>query len=113
MPRRYYICDNKDCSHTFDITQKYEEQTLTKCPECKCETLYQDLSGMYFSVAKEPTTVGHLADRNTKKMGKYELESKIAADGIDKQVEKREKRNKLNKIRSMTQEQKTKYIYEG
>lgn len=111
--QRYYICDKEECGYTFDLPQKTDEKRLKKCPKCKKMSLYQDLSGAYFAITKEPTTVGHLADRNTKKMGKYELESKRMKDGLDEQVQKREKRQKLKKLSSFTKEQKIKYIQDG
>jgi putative FmdB family regulatory protein len=111
MPRRYYICDN--CEHTFDVTQKFEDKTLKKCPKCKKLKLYQDLTGMYTFVVQEPKTVGQLADRNTKKMGKYELENRMLKDGIPEQIEKREKKEKVQKLAKMTPEQKTRYVMEG
>lgn len=112
MPvRRYYICDS--CDHRFDIKQEFNEDTLKQCPECKQNELYQDLSGQYSFIIGEPTTVGQLADRNTKKMGRYELEDRMKADGIPERIEKRKKVEKVRKINSMTPEQKTRYIYEG
>lgn len=112
MPvRRYYICDN--CDHTFDISQGFNDEKLKKCPECNENSLYQDLSGQYSFVIGEPKTVGQLAERNTKKMGRYELEAKMVADGIPERIEKRKKIEKINKISKMTPDQKRKYIYEG
>lgn len=111
MPVRYYICDN--CDHQFNVTQKFEDKTLKKCPQCKKLKLYQDLTGMYAFVVKEPTTIGQLADRNTKKMGKYELENKMKEDGIPEAIRAREKRQKINKLSKMNEKQKAKYIMEG
>ncbi|PRZ18204.1 FmdB family zinc ribbon protein [Nesterenkonia sandarakina] len=33
MPTYAYAC--KDCSHAFDIVQKFSEDSLTVCPECQ------------------------------------------------------------------------------
>ncbi|EXF24189.1 FmdB family transcriptional regulator [Nesterenkonia sp. AN1] len=33
MPTYAYAC--KDCSHAFDIAQKFSEDSLTVCPECQ------------------------------------------------------------------------------
>jgi putative FmdB family regulatory protein len=71
---RYYICDA--CDHHFELLQDRDEPLKQKCPKCKKNKLYQDLTGQHSFVYQEPKTVGHLADRNTAKMGKYELETK-------------------------------------
>ncbi len=70
---RYYICDS--CDHHFEISQERDESLKKKCPACKRNTLYQDLTGQYAMIYQEPKTVGHLAERNTERAGKYELES--------------------------------------
>ena len=67
MPRRYYICD--DCNYNFDITQRFEDPILKECPKCKGK-VYQDLVGIHTSVISEPKTIGQLAERNSKKLGK-------------------------------------------
>lgn len=114
MPvRRYYICDNDKCNHSFDVSQAYNDDRLKKCPKCKGHSLYQDLTGMHVSVIREATTIGQLAEKNTKKMGRYELEHKMEKDGLNEQAKNREKRKKLNKLSVMTKEQKVKYINEG
>ncbi|MCH8561598.1 FmdB family transcriptional regulator [Nesterenkonia sp. LB17] len=33
MPTYAYAC--KDCSHAFDIAQKFSDDSLTVCPECQ------------------------------------------------------------------------------
>lgn len=73
MVNRYYICDN--CEHSFMIQQAMHESLKKKCPQCGKRSLYQDLTGQHVFIPGEPKTVGQLAERNTKKMGKYALES--------------------------------------
>lgn len=74
MISRYYICDV--CDYHFMISQDRDAPLKKKCPECKKNKLYQDLTGQHTMVYQEPKTLGHLADRKTERMGKYELESK-------------------------------------
>jgi hypothetical protein len=62
-------------------------------------------------VRREATTIGQLSDRNTKKMGKYELEAKQQTDNIKQ--EKSDKQKLHKKINSMSDTQKRKWIMEG
>lgn len=71
MVNRYYICDS--CEHSFVVKQEMHAPLKKKCPKCGKRSLYQDLSGQHFFVAGEPT-VGKIADRNAKKMGKEAIE---------------------------------------
>ncbi len=70
---RYYICDS--CDYHFVISQDRDESLKKKCPECGKSKLYQDLTGQHTFIYQEPQTVGHLAERNTERAGKYELEA--------------------------------------
>lgn len=70
---RYYICDN--CDHSFVVKQEMNENLKKRCPNCKKHKLYQDLTGQHVNVIGEPTSLQQLADRNTKEMGKYQLET--------------------------------------
>lgn len=74
MVTRYYICDN--CDHYFSIQQPMHDSLKKKCPECGKYKLYQDLTGQHGYVYQEPNTIGHQADRNTSKLGKYERDTK-------------------------------------
>ena len=85
MVTRYYICDH--CGYSFEIQQNMHDRLKRKCPSCKSVSLYQDLSGQHTFVYQDPKTLGHLADRNTERSGKYELEAK------------REDHAKVNKIK--------------
>lgn len=133
MVTRGYICD--DCDYTFEVEQPLHEEKLKICPSCKASSLYQDLRGQYHSMINT-NTIGQLAERNTKKMGQYELQmreeklrveklkknqEKLRKVGVDLPLEKCEHKpwygtldkptaNKLNK---MTPEQKVKYIKDG
>lgn len=62
-----------------------------------------------------PTTIGQLADENTRKMGHYEKQEKENTDrgGTRITAEQKAKREQHQKIISMTPEQQTKWIKEG
>lgn len=67
------VCGN--CGFEFELNKSIHDPFPTKCPQCKKHKLYQDYSVPYFAIRQDPKTLGHLAERNTEKMGKYELES--------------------------------------
>jgi DNA-directed RNA polymerase subunit RPC12/RpoP len=78
MVTRYYVCDA--CEHEFVLEQPMMEDLKKVCPKCKKQALYQDLTGQHVFVYQECKTLGHQAQRNTERMGKYELESKRKQD---------------------------------
>lgn len=71
---RYYICEF--CDHNVQKEQKPDDpKRYKKCPSCKKNGLYQDLSGVYCGV-REVKTLGQVMERNTKKLGTYGLQAK-------------------------------------
>ena len=119
MITRYYICDN--CDHHMVVEQPMDEPLKKKCPECKKHKLYQDLSGQHSFVYQDPKTLGHLASRNTKRMGKYDLEMRRKKDEERNKLKKRkpkwynkEGENLPQKLSHLTTpEKKHRYIMEG
>jgi hypothetical protein len=63
-----------------------------KCPECGKYKLYQDLTGQHTFVYQDCKTLGHQADRNTERMGKYELEAKREDHGKAKKLKQKKKK---------------------
>ena len=112
MPTYDYECS--ECGYYKEVFQKFSEKPLVRCPKCKKHKFRRViLSAPHISVKGEPTTLQHLADRNTQKLGKYELESKMQADNMDKVKKDREANQLRNKINKMTPSQKKKYIEKG
>ena len=112
MPEYDYECGQ--CNHSFSVVQSIKEDELKRCPECNKNHLQRVmLSPPLFFVKGEPTTIGQLADRNTKKMGSYELENKRREDDMETHNKHREVRAKRHKINQMTPEQKKKWIMKG
>ena len=112
MPTYDYECS--ECGYYKEVFQKFSEKPLVRCPKCKKHKFRRViLSAPHVSVKGEPTTIQHLADRNTQKLGKYELESKMQADNIDKVKKDRETNQLRIKINKMTPSQKKKYIEKG
>ena len=110
MPLYDYVCSN--CQHELEnVHQSIKDKPLIKCEQCNYRTLERVIYGGHVFVRREATTIGQLSDRNTKKMGKYELESKQKEHMAKKQPSEQQKLNR--KINSMTNDQKRKWIKEG
>ena len=118
MPTYEYQCE--ECDHNFEIVKMISDPHESMCPKCKKLTLYQVISPSTVFIKGEATTVGQLADRNTKKMGKYELGDKRGRQEEGNLKNKKEKgwveksgsatKAEINK---MTKKQKANYIRDG
>ena len=73
MPTYDMVCEN--CNFSFEIQQSMSDPLPVRCPQCKKHKLRQNYSAPHCFVYQDPKTVGHLAERNTDKMGKYALEA--------------------------------------
>ena len=110
MPLYDYVCSN--CQHQLeDVQQSIKDKPLIKCEQCNHRTLERVIYGGHVFVRREATTIGQLSDRNTKKMGKYELESKRQEDNMKRERSDKQKLHK--KINSMDDTQKRKWVMEG
>jgi putative FmdB family regulatory protein len=110
MPLYDYVCSN--CQYEIgDMYQSIKAKPLVKCDKCNKMTLERVIYGGDVFVRREATTIGQLSDRNTKKMGKYELESKQREDNTKQERSEKQKLHK--KINSMDDTQKRKWIMEG
>lgn len=107
MPIYEYECQN--CNYSFEIEQRIKDKPKKKCPECKKMQLERLISITMGFVHGDINTIGQLADKNTKLMGKYKL-SEEAEKNKAKQDPRKELHKKINK---MTPRQKLKYIHEG
>jgi len=116
MPQYDWKCIK--CDHRFSVVclmSQYKE--LKKCPECKEKSIIRDYDEYGLATKGEPTTLGALAEANTKKMSPGELERA-------KEQERRKRKppptraqldqHKENrKIANMTPTQKQRYIMTG
>ena len=109
MPLYEYKCSA--CNYSFEIKQSMNDKQKRKCPECKQTKLEKIIGTPMIFVKGEPQTIGHWAEKNTEKMGRYELEDKKQADG-QKEKDNTERQLK-KKIKSMTDKQKRDYIEKG
>jgi len=112
MPTYDYECS--ECGHLEEMFQKFSEKEVNTCPECASSTYGRVILHAPFSFVKgEPTTVQQLADRNTQKMGHYELQDRRKADNMDVHKKNKEANAIRNKINKMTPQQKRNYIENG
>ena len=97
-----------------NVSQSIHDAPKKQCPRCKKMCLTRLISlGLPPIVIGEATTLGQLADRNTKKIGKYKTSEEKAKhkEIIGKGTKERIDLNK--KISKMTPEQKLRYIENG
>lgn len=122
MPTYEYYCQK--CGFAFEIKQSFKDEPLVKCPACKKDELSKTIFVPHVFVYNEPTTVQHLADRNTKGMGKYEYQSRVKKESEGKELFAKElsggrsplpemSAEKYRKLTTATPEQTRKYIDTG
>lgn len=118
MPIYVYVCES--CENSFEISQSIKDDPLVHCDNCDEDALYKSIQPAF--IVGEPTTIGALAERNTKKIGRYELEnlrSKHKSDGKEAknqlmgEQKKGPKSDLYKKINKMTDKQKKRYIQDG
>lgn len=111
MPNYLYRCDS--CNAETEVYQSIKSDPLTKCEQCGGE-IYRVICATPFFIDKEPTTLGHLADRNRDKMSSLERSDK----GVD--VKKKDTSTWFSpsgkvdmRLANLTKEQKKTYVQTG
>lgn len=74
MPFYDYRCTECECK--VEAKQSIHDEPLTKCPDCGTLSLVRVIGVPRAIIYGNAETVGQIADYNTRKMGKYELEEK-------------------------------------
>jgi putative FmdB family regulatory protein len=98
----------------YDVVQSVKEKPLKRCPECKKHTLERVISAPTVFFKGEPTTLGQLAEKNAKSMGKTLIEEKEGKNKVGKKDALREAKTELNrKINKMSESQRQRYIENG
>ena len=102
MPVYEYRCS---CMHEFEVCQEFSDKALIDCPVCGQPNLERLISKTIGIVSREATTLGQLAERNSKRdRGKQQDITDL------KKIENIEARKEMKKLGRMTEEQKQKYI---
>lgn len=114
MPTYDFECE--PCAYHIEIVQRHDEPENHTCPICEQESLKKIFINAPGIIVKgEPTTIAQQAERNTAKMGKYELETKRSSDKINSELSTKQKsaRERHRAIVSMTPEQQTHWVKTG
>lgn len=114
-----YIYECSQCNRQHRISHSIKSPPLTRCPDCKTNTLFRVIHAVTV-IDATPKTLGGYADRQSTKMGHCELEERQADARIGNKVKKKNVKRPfwksdvpINKIATMTPEQKEDYIYTG
>ena len=63
----HYVC--KQCSADFELLESIKDEPLKECPLCHSDQICRIIHApLYVKVVGEPTTLGQLAERNSKGM---------------------------------------------
>lgn len=113
MPLYEYDCD--PCEKSFEISHSIHDDPLTECPLCNQHTLERGIGGGQHVFVKTITTIGQLAEFNSKKMGKYKLSEEAAKknEGKPQQSETGLTKDTYRKLCKMSSEQKKRWIMDG
>jgi putative FmdB family regulatory protein len=113
MPKYDYGCNH--CGFLWDdVVQSINDSPKKKCPKCNKMTLERLISGgLQPFVRGEATTLGQLAEQNTKKMGRYELQEKRAKNKEDTDAGLKRHQEEIKQIGKMNETQKERYVDNG
>ena len=107
MPIYEYRCNA--CGYETEIFQSMNAKNIKKCPNCLQKKFEKLISGGCHAFVTAVTTLGQLAERNSKSMGDELVAKKMDEYGI--------KPNTLDdvdrRLRSASKEEITKYIEDG
>lgn len=105
----FYDLECETCGE-FEEFAKIADRNKIVCPECNTQATLL-VSGAF--IKGDPTTIGALADKNTKKMGRYEIEDRRRREGVTQKEEKKQEYQKVRDLAKLTPKQKDRYIVEG
>lgn len=112
MPVYHYKC--AECAVEFEAAHSIKESLWKTCPDCKKDGLSVVLDSPPTIMNRgEVKTIGQLAEKNAKNLGRYGLQERMALDGTANKIKEKEKMNEARKLASLSPEKKTKYIETG
>jgi putative FmdB family regulatory protein len=116
MPLHDYECDGCGCVFE-DVLQKFHDAPLKKCSECGKNKLRRVLNGGIHVSVKNASTIGNLADRNTKanknKIQEMQHKKNEGKPSVSKPWHHSNAAATNKEINAMTSKQKANYILEG
>jgi len=113
MPKYDYGCNC--CGFSWeDIQQSINDPPKKKCPRCKKMTLERVIfGGVEPFVRGDATTLGQLAERNSKKMGKSGVEEREAIKQEQVNQGLKSHREEIKRVGKMSDTQKERFIDNG
>lgn len=133
MPEYNYECDS--CKAILEVKQSIKDKPLVQCPLCPGTISRVILQAPMMFMQRDPKTLGHQAERNTKRMSKDELadkranhaeQEKLARAQASKELANKHgatpvpydpskglSRSTYDKIQKMTPQQRNNYIENG
>lgn len=111
MPTYHYACN--ECKEEFEVFHSIKEPLRKICPFCEKAGLSVVLDEPPVIINKEIKTIGQLAEKNARELGKYGLQERMAQDGTLERIKKKEKEKELRKIANLPQDKVTRYIETG
>lgn len=111
MPTYHYACS--ECKEEFEVFHSIKEPLRKICPFCEKAGLAVVLDEPPVIINKEVKTIGQLAEKNARELGKYGLQERMAKDGTVERIKQREQREQLQKIGKLSPEKKAKFIETG
>ena len=108
-----YKCSG--CNHElFDVQQSIKDKPLVKCDSCGGDTLERVLFAPTIFVKQEATTIGQLSERNSKKLGRQEVQERTLKDKDSKKTAMKEARREMHsKINGMNESQRRRFVENG
>lgn len=113
MPKYDYGC--RHCGFQWkDVQQSINDAPKKKCPKCEHMTLSRIIfGGIEPFVRGEATTLGQLAEKNSKRMGKYGVEEREIAKQQQVDQGLKSHRDEIRQIGKMSKNQQERFIENG
>jgi len=104
-------CGNKQ----YGVEQSVKDKPIKKCSKCNKLTLERVILSPPMVKCTNITTVGQLAEKNAKKIGKYALSerSEKNKNKIEKNIYGNLDKKQTRKLANMSKKQKEKYVMTG
>lgn len=110
MPVYDYLCSNCE-TELKDVHQSITEKAIIHCANCGNDTLERVIHSPMIFVRQEATTIGQLSERNTKRLGRSEVEERTLQDKDSKKSALKQARKEMHsEINKMSATQRRKYI---
>lgn len=107
-----YRCTN--CENEFDVKMSIKDKPLKKCKLCNKKTLERIIFSPQAFVRQEVKTIGQLAERNAKKLGKDEVQERELKNKDQTKEAMKQARKELNaKLGKMNDTQRNRFIQDG